>query len=261
MNVLNYFKSFISPYKTFEKNAPLVSKEKKIALFWSPKTGCTFTTKWFFSQTGHLESALKYHKFVHKYRIQVYQKSIEHKESLKDLIRHPESYRILKIVRDPYLRAVSSYIHTNKNRFSDQVISDFLKRKVDETNRFSFSEFIHYLETVNINECDPHYKAQTHTLELHKGITPTFTINLPNSVDELSQLELKLNLNQTKIGSFIHSSHHTIRQDSNEFVGTKIFPIIDNDKYPEANNFYNDKLKLMVHNIYKEDFNRYSDFF
>jgi len=259
MNIFNIFKK--SPYERLKRNPPLVDKKQKIALLWTPKTGCTFTTKWFFSQIDELAKAEEYHGFVHQYRTKVYQKSEAHVESLNDFVENPKSYRVIKVIRDPHLRAVSSYLHANKWKFSDDKISKFLNRELNNNQRFSFSEFIEYLASVNIHDCNPHYKSQIHYLELKKKLKPDYIINLPNATEELCRLEVELDLLKTDVKKLVHSKHHTKRDKFEGFYGDKVLKIKKGEVLPQAEQFYNQELKNKVSEIYKDDIKRYSRYF
>src|SRR5438128_9625634 len=61
---------------------------------------------------GLLEEAKDYHYWVHKYRSEVFYR----KHGFVDLNRHLLSgkYFVFKVIRNPYDRAVSSYLHVMK---------------------------------------------------------------------------------------------------------------------------------------------------
>ncbi|MCG8634384.1 MAG: sulfotransferase family protein [Desulfobacterales bacterium] len=261
MRLLNLFKKKVKPYQVLTRNPPLIDPCRKLAVFWTPKAGCTFITKWFFSQAGLLDEALQYHPFVHKYRIQVYQQSRAHSKGVKDFLRHPGRYKIIKIVRDPYQRAVSSYLHTNKHSYADAALAACLRREINAAHRFSFREFLHFLAGVDIHDCNPHYKAQVHHLELTKGIVPDYILNLENAVGELAGLERDLDLHNTGVEKLVASGHHTIRRPWSGFAGDRVFNMATGLAVPEADAFYNPELRQQVAYVYREDFRRYGGAF
>ena len=90
-------------------NHPLFLEDKDVAVIWSAKSGCTFAVKWFLLQRGELDQALAYSNWIHDYRTQVYRKSPAYQAGV-----HRAEYgkfRYLRLVRDPFARAVSSYLH------------------------------------------------------------------------------------------------------------------------------------------------------
>lgn len=86
-----------------------------------------------FFQLGLLNEALDYHHWVHNYRIDIYYKQKEYLANLNSVLS-PDYLRI-KLVRSPYQRAVSSYIHAIRTRYATEDLSRFLQRDVsDEKN-------------------------------------------------------------------------------------------------------------------------------
>src|SRR6476660_6915786 len=53
---------------------PLHHERVPFAVAWTPKAGCTSLVKWFLFQTGDLEKALDYDKWIHRYRVKVFQR-------------------------------------------------------------------------------------------------------------------------------------------------------------------------------------------
>ena len=85
----------------------------KFIFLWTPKAGCTTVTKLVFGAMGILDEANAYGEWVHTYRSEVF--SIKYRDWVateKQLL--DENYIKMKIVRNPYLRAVSSYLSANK---------------------------------------------------------------------------------------------------------------------------------------------------
>ena len=236
----------------------LVDAEKKFALLWSPKAGSLFAVRWFFEQMGLLEEAVTYNKFVHKYRDDVYRYSDVHRESLNAYFQSPDEFTVLKSVRHPLKRAVSSYIHANKRGYSDQQISKVIGRKVTPESRFSFREFIQYLGNVDIYACNVHYRAQVHPFENNGKIKVNHVINLEDSIVRLSELEKELELKDTDLAQFSKSRHHTTRAEMEGFYGDKIdFYGQKGVLIPDTRCFYDDELVTCVGEVYQDDFAQY----
>ncbi len=230
---------------------------------WVPKSGSTFGVKWFFAQRGLLIEAQKHHKFIHRYRDEVYRYSREHRKSLGDFLKNPSEYSVIKIVRHPLKRAVSSYVHAVKYKFAYQEISNFLGRLVDQERGFSFREFVSYLESINIYTCNIHFRSQVHRLERSGKIIVDYLLDLEESTEKLGELERKLGLNQTDLTLFMESKHNTTRTDADGFYGDRIDFFGRKKKRgreiitPPAKNFYDANLLKKVGEIYAEDFERY----
>ena len=82
----------------------LVSPTKKLCMFWSPKAGCSTALAIFFAYCDFDYS--KYH-WIHNARERVYQKKVHPSRIPEDF----HTYVRLQVVRDPYTRAVSSFLH------------------------------------------------------------------------------------------------------------------------------------------------------
>jgi hypothetical protein len=236
----------------------LVDTKNKIALLWTPKSGATFTVRWFFAHNGLLDEALRYNKFVHRYRDDIYRFSEEHYRSVAAFLEDPEAFNVVKITRHPLKRAVSSYIHTNKHGFSDKKISRFLRRHVSEKRKYSFREFVSYLENVNIYECNIHYRAQLHMFEKSGKIKINHIIDLDQSIGELGHLEKELGLPSTDLVRFSKSRHHTKRVNIDTFCGDDIVWFKQKGvQIPDTKSFYDEELVQRVGSIYKDDFTQY----
>lgn len=238
---------------------PLFSKEYKLAMFWSAKSGCTFAIKWFFYQIGSLEAALDYDPWIHKFRQEVIQSSEEYQKYISQIL-NPET-NIIRLVRNPYSRAVSSYIHALRYGYEDEQISQFLVRPVNEQKRFSFREFVAYLRNIDLWHCNIHHKIQMHESEKKNLIKPNYIVKLENSFDEIPKIEKTLGLLHSDLKSFARSVHHTAKNSdsSNVFCADECFDIYKKRMraLPPTICFFDSTLKKEVANLYQVDFETY----
>ena len=231
---------------------------KRQTLLWSPKAGCTSTIQWFFFHANVLEQALIHHSFVHRYRQEIFQTDDVQKSSLAHFIKSPAKYTVIKTVRNPLSRAVSSYIHAIKRKIIHKEMSIFLNRILDDNIGFSFREFLLYLKTLDIHSCDPHLKSQVHYVERELGITVDYLFPLEMTQQWLSLIETTLNLpKQYDMGLINKSPHHSKRESNDQFVGDKPYIYQEDAKYPKYESFYDDEIKELVLEIYSEDVERY----
>ena len=238
---------------------PLLDHTLRLGLLWSAKAGCTFSVKWFFHHSGLLEEALEYDPWIHNYRKDVYNQSSDYRETIKDFLRGPDQYTMVKLVRDPYDRAVSSFIHAAKHEFLEERMSTYLGRSVDQQHRFSFDEFVGYLETINLRKCNPHHRIQVHEIERKLKIKLR-AIRLDHSFQELEEIEKELGLPISDKKQLNTSNHHTVRQFDERlgFVGeTNYEDLRKMGNLPVAEQFYNEALRKRVAKLYQEDFERY----
>lgn len=237
------------------KTLPLIYPEKKICLFVNEKAGCTFAIKWFFFQQGLLEDALAYDAWIHKYRYDIYYK--QDKYRLNFLSIRSRKYSRIKLVRSPYQRAVSSYIHAIKTNYAGKELSEFLGREITHFKTFTFEEFVAFLEQTGVRKCNPHHRIQAETAELNGSLKIDRVIRLENANPEFRRLEDDFCLKASDLESFSQSLHHRKRVVSDEYCGDKEYPKRE-QTFSQYQSFYNDDLMRKVADIYACDFRQYN---
>ena len=85
-----------------------------LVLLFSEKAGCTSLTKWFLFHIGKLEEANDYHHWIHRYRMDVRSRQQGYRKDAMRLLRRRER-PVVKLVRNPYSRAASSFLSTLNN--------------------------------------------------------------------------------------------------------------------------------------------------
>jgi hypothetical protein len=222
---------------------------------WSYKAACTTVIKWVFQHNGLLPEALAYGDWIHKYRLRQYQKSERYLGRLKQIAR----FDVVKIVRDPLDRAVSSYIHAYRTRYDDEAIAKFLRRPLARRQRFSFREFVAYLEQSDLHYGNPHHRVQVAPIERHVlfRIRPRQIIKIEQGLSSaLGELERSLGLPPTDFASPVfNSEHHTVRAGQHGPAADLMhFP---RNAVPPASTFYDEDLSARVMRLYAEDFRHY----
>jgi hypothetical protein len=228
-----------------------------LAVMWSYKAACTTVIKWVFQQNGLLPEAMAYNSWVHKYRLRQYQKSGRYLSRLKRLSRG--SFEVVKIVRDPLDRAVSSYIHAYRHGYDDAAIAKLVQRPLSHRKRFSFREFVAYLEQSDLRYCNPHHRLQTSPIERHVlfGTRPSRIIRIEDGLNAaLSELERRLGLPPTDFTNPVfESDHHTVRTAPAGLAADLVH--IPRSAVPPAAMFYDRELAAKIALLYAEDFSRY----
>ena len=240
---------------------PIIYLEKRLVLFWSAKADCTFSVKWMFAQMGVLEEIERKHNWLHNYRAKFYYGSSQHELGLYHLIRNPGSFYLIKVVDDPFKRAVRSYIHACIYTFEDSNLTAFLHREVNPQNRFSFREFAQYLSSIDITKCDLHLRCQISEIEKYRKFREMHIIKLDNSMEDIKYLEKSRNLKEINLDPLRISQHHRPKYKTTEFVGDKIMNEIHgikNATIPEYKQFYDEEIKERIAKIYLRDFERYN---
>ena len=228
-------------YKPVQHMFIVYNKNKsnhKFIIDWSPKAGCTVICKIFFDYMNELNKALNYSSWIHDYRQKYYY--AKHGFVNKNLLLSNYFIKI-KFVRNPYSRAVSSYIHVMKTNL----------KKIFNNEDMSFYTFLLYLKQKKYSN-DYHYCLQNIYLENKKNIFHHI-IKIENLENEIKNLNKLYNLN---LNYDFTSKHHVKKINKKIDVSdVKFSQIIE---IPNYNNFYSKKTKDLVDEIYKCDIIKYN---
>jgi hypothetical protein len=170
---------------------PLIHSRKRMIVVFSPKSACTSTVIWFFNQLGHAKAARDYASWPHRYRTEVYYKSRIYRRSFE---RDLSKFSLVRIIRDPFERAVSSFRHVQKGGLADEAMAKTLRRRDMATAGLSFSEFLDFLERCNLRTCDPHFRIQRHPIEDHLPTRHLINASTENLFSRLKQVEADFDL-------------------------------------------------------------------
>jgi hypothetical protein len=249
---------FLPPtYRELRRSHVAFVESANLAVMWSYKAACTTVIKWVFQHNGLLPEAMAYNSWVHKYRLRQYQKSERYLSRLKRLSNG--AFDVVKVVRDPLDRAVSSYIHAYRHGYDDDAIAKIVQRPVSRRQRFSFREFVSYLEQSDLRYCNPHHRVQVAPIERHVlfGTRPSKIIRIEHGLNAaLSELERRLGLPATDFTNPVfESEHHTVRTAQAGLVADLVH--IPRHAVPPAAMFYDRDLAVRVARLYAEDFRHY----
>lgn len=251
--------SILSFYMDFPNSrtmaCALIDRKHKLIMGWSAKAGCTICIKMFFEHMGILQEALEYNPWVHRYREDIFNKTNVVTES--DF--HDSSYFKFKVVRNPYDRAVSSYltimnhINVEKDKRYQRERCRILDVLQLDTSDISFSQFIDYLTKINISQCNLHYALQKKEYETNE----TF-----NKICKLERINKEVErINKLTGANFViadkTSSHH-VHKNTNIARNVSYEPWSHiKDTVPSYKYFFNPNMIENVFRIYNEDIETY----
>jgi len=249
---------FLPPtYRELRRSHVAFVESANLAVMWSYKAACTTVIKWVFAQNGLLPEAMAYNSWVHKYRLRQYQKSERYLSRLKRL--SSGAFEVVKVVRDPLDRAVSSYIHAYRHGYDDEAIAKVVQRPVSRRQRFSFREFVTFLEQGDLLYSNPHHRVQVAPIERHVlfRTRPSKIIRIEQGLNAaLGELERGLGLPATDFTNPVfESDHHTVRAAPAGLAADLVH--IPKDAVPPAAMFYDRELAAKVARLYAEDFRHY----
>jgi hypothetical protein len=233
---------------------PLYEKEFPLILFWSPKSGCTSLTKWFFFQIGLLQKAIDYDpSSFHQYRGGVYQTQENYKLEIADQLLGDKK-DVYKLVRNPYNRAVSSFLATLKN---EQLIKQVAPCY---HNGISFKQFLYQVKNIGVTRdlIDAHIAQQY--VEEEELIIQNY-VHLEHFRTGIREIEKKYNLLKSPILNIINSPHHMapkmINKGEQTFADVNMSLETLNKPLPIYKNFYDEETRDLVREMFKKDFEKY----
>ena len=241
-------------------NIPLYDANRKIALMWSAKAGCTTAIKWFFNLMGFLDMGLYYHPWIHVFRNQVYYKSRNFEKNILDILNG--EYVLIKVVRNPYTRAVSSYVHAMKHKHEHKRIPRSLAIRKPQDS-YTFREFVKHLKVSGVESCEQHHRQQIHPLELMGLVEIDHLVKVENFEEDLRKVERELGIPPCDFSKLNTSSHHTkrIHDPLGECVADKRFSIDKKARgveLPAYEMFYTQDIANDVYTVYQKDFEAYN---
>ncbi|MFN2746427.1 MULTISPECIES: sulfotransferase family 2 domain-containing protein [Bacillus] len=231
---------------------PLYQKDFPIILFWIPKSGCTTLNRWFFFQNGLWEDAAQTSEGdIHHYRNKIFTQQPDYMNdlSLQLLGRKKDTY---KLVRNPFQRAVSSFLTTI---CSPNFICLF-DRDID--TGLSFTEFLYHLKDLG---------SDIHALDRHLG--PQYIkgeeefvnhyIYLEQFTAQIREIENKYKLLKSPLSQLSKSPHHLsdLMLKKGKFADTVLTISSFDWVLPTYESFYNQETKQLVQDIFMKDFQIY----
>ena len=217
---------------------------RKIAYIMTPRAGCSISFKFYLNSLDStlLEKSNKYNNFVHKYRIDIFDKNIKYIK-IEQLIK--ENFKFIKFVVNPFQRAVSSFAMININDLDN--IKYNLNFKTYYENLYKNIN-LHLYSKSDLIHTYPQYIIGEKELNL--------------TIYKLEDKDKKLYINGLEINlNKLSSSHHGNRNINNdckkELYKIKRKNILQNlpTKY---NLMYNKDCLNYVENYYKDDIINYN---
>ncbi len=139
----------------------LVHPVHRFALLYSAKSACSTAVIWLLHTLGLADEARAYSDWPHDYRMEQFQRSPAQLQAGR-LPR--DQVKLLRVVRDPLDRAASSFRHVVGTQYAVADIKASLGIDI-ESQGLSFQQFIDFLESEDLDRCNPHHRRQKNPLE------------------------------------------------------------------------------------------------
>ena len=217
----------------------LIDEKNKIVFGHSAKCACSHVKKIFSWYTGmNFESDFQLNLFSYKG-----QKDLEHDIS---------EYTIIYFIRNPYKRAVSSFIdkHNSNHRIQTEKLSLIQNMPPNLVLTFSPS-FISYLSVISLlpNDSLEHHHVPQTKEQFINDVTPNKVFDIETiDYDYLNNLYGKTLPDEYK--GKVNSSEYQESSENNAYVSYCNLP----KPYPNYSSFYTPATKELVERLYEKDF-------
>lgn len=236
----------------FHKDFPLI-------LFWSHRSGCTTLANWFFFQIGLFNEAKKYHDFIHYYEFWVYKNNTNYIPELQNGLLTAEK-AVCKLVRNPYTRAVSSFLLLADNPYAIpqwESIRQYLYNDKYSNRGISFKQFLYYVRALGPNSVamDIHFSQQYVPGE--ENFIQHY-IPLEDFNTQITKIEHTYDLVKSNLALLTNSGHH--RSHKMMYTGSYAELSITDaafPRFPTYKSFYDEETMALVTEIYAQDFEMY----
>jgi hypothetical protein len=241
--ILNVQKSntFISRFKSDNCYSELVDmiygdKENKICFSFSPRGGCSISFNLYLDFVHLLEDANKYNSFwVQYYRMHLFNPYTSY-INIDQLIE--EKYTFIKLIMNPYIRAVSIFrLQTSHNLSFREYLKQLVDNKID---------YFNYTDQCHLQKQYIEGEENIITKYIRINENETYTIKLKDGTDYI--------IDPNKYTA----PHHGKKTSNTEFCGDIPKDTI-NQKLPSSYKyFYDEEIKSLVDRFYKDDVEKYN---
>ncbi|HEX9905238.1 MAG TPA: sulfotransferase family 2 domain-containing protein [Propylenella sp.] len=251
--------------RLLEPPVPFLNPERSLLVIWSAKCACTVVYVWYLQSVGQLEAFRRSGLSAHAFRGQRYAKS--------DLFRRGKArmlddYRIVHVIRDPCLRAVSAYRHELATGYADKRFSAAGLGPMDHNSGFSFSRYLEYLETVDLSRANVHHKQQFHPVEKVKAADRVINISRQDLFTELNRLESEHGMPRTDFTAldWLHRKEDARRARTVSFArgGVADLPFDaaaarGRAPWPDYEQFLGPSVRRRIERLYATDFEAFGE--
>lgn len=259
------------------RRTPYDHPDVPIVACWSEKAGCTSLFKWYLSHSGELAEATAYSDWIHDWELAVMLQRPGYAD--RAAARLNDGVSVVKLVRDPFARAVSGYLMMF---ILDDASGHFtvpMRRQVrelvygdpDVPYSYSFLDHLRWLDTFAVDGAlpidastglDEHLAPQR--LPFEERLGDLRLVRLERFDDDIASLEHDLGLPTVDLDGVTTSHHHTVRStdvdlDPESVVRLHIpIPTLGDDyPLPPTNRFATTETVAAVARLFRADYDAY----
>lgn len=245
-------------------SSPLIDHQNKLLIYWSPKSACTSVYVWFSAFAGFVDEVSRSHP--HRHRILIFNKSAFYAKGLET---DPDELFAVKVLRDPYARAVSIYRHALGTGFADDDIRSAYGGKLTRKEGFSFQKFLDLVVKVGFTESNPHYRPQTMRRDLIRKADYIINISKQDLFSELNAAVASRGMPPVDLGkiNWLHSLEakrkartQTVEGENLDFQPFDRFAARGDKPFPTYEQLLTAGAKERIREIYGIDFETYGTY-
>jgi hypothetical protein len=175
----------------------------------------------------------------------------------------------LRVIRNPYRRAVSSYRHALGHQYEDEKVRDALGLSIADRG-LAFDEFLDYLRMIDIAACNKHHAQQWHPLEAHVILRSVINLDKEDLVEGLEAFEkaigakpLSPDAKRRMLEALAQDSGRYSKPlscDPGSHVATRFTRTQALVSWPNYDAFLTSDARRKIEQIYAKDFEAYAAF-
>jgi len=244
---------------------PLLHGPGRLGIIWSAKSACTTLLLWYLWHCGLLAAARFYNGWPHEFRYRVLYASQTYRAWADQI--GPAGWSWLRVVRDPFKRAVSSYRHALRHGYEDAKMARILARPVDCKDGFPFELFLDYLLRIDIASCNLHHRQQYHPIEGLVTTDEVLNVDKQDMMERLRRIDATPHAPREPAEALsraiaeIAPYHHACSSNAEGDRASTVFTARDASKaWPAHEAFLNDTTRAKIATIYAVDLARYAPY-
>lgn len=251
---------------------PLIDHQTNLLVYWSRRSACTSVYAWFSAFAGfgqelrdfYLEATRHARVGLHQHRINFFNRSEFY---AKGLAIEPSQLFAIRVLRDPFERAVSIYRHALATGFADEDVFKLSGIRVTKEEGFSFRAFLSTVDKLDMNNCDKHYTPQTSIAEIVRKPDHIINISKTNMFTELNKIVLSRGMKPVDLDelSWLHSIEKRRRARTQPLEGDNLdmqafgrMAAIGEKPFPSYGQLLTQDARDRIRKIYDVDFENYA---
>lgn len=242
---------------------PLINRDLKLVVVWSPLSECSATYGWFSHVSGFASEVRNSGQPVGHHRANGYVKSPLYLNGLDwDL----SGARVLRIISNPYDRAIGMFRQVIQAGFATQDIRNHFGAAKGDGESISFLEFLEVATLQGGDRVNPVFRPQLHPLEMQWRPDVVVNVSKQDLFAALQEFELGAGLPVSRLEDLAWLQKYRIRPPHGGIAGDDLAAVpldcnlVRGGKFPRREQLLTPRACAKIETIYKVDFDAYADY-